>query len=255
MTTRGEFLQCLVDGDRQSLERTRLVRRKALLASIILEAALLAALLLWPLITPGELPRQFFVTPTPPYHSGSAAASGPSRGDWPNHPHVPPTPFKIIVQPPHIPVHVRDSSPDEPSGNTSGPGFGSTNIPGGGAGPGGGFIPGGSNNGPPSFSIPVPAAPEKPRLMSEGVMEAALIHKVQPQYPDAARLMHVAGTVRLRAVIGKDGSVTELEVLSGNPILVQAAVAAVRDWRYRPTRLNEEAVEVETYITVNFILE
>jgi len=59
----------------------------------------------------------------------------------------------------------------------------------------------------------------------------------------------------LRAIIGKDGSVSQLEVLSGNPILAQAAVAAVRGWRYRPTRLNEEAVEVETYITVNFILD
>jgi protein TonB len=67
--------------------------------------------------------------------------------------------------------------------------------------------------------------------------------------------MHVSGTVRLRAIIGKDGSVSQLEVLSGNPILTQAAVVAVREWRYRPTRLNEEAVEVETYITVNFILD
>lgn len=86
-------------------------------------------------------------------------------------------------------------------------------------------------------------------------MDAALIHKVQPQYPSAARLMHLQGTVRLRATIGKDGSVSELEVLSGNPILAQAAVAAVRDWRYRPTRLNNEEVEVETYITVNFVLD
>jgi TonB family protein len=86
-------------------------------------------------------------------------------------------------------------------------------------------------------------------------MEAALIQKVQPQYPTVARLMHISGTVRLRAIIGKDGSVSQLEVLSGNPLLAQAAVAAVREWRYRPTRLNEEAVEIETYITVNFILD
>jgi protein TonB len=91
--------------------------------------------------------------------------------------------------------------------------------------------------------------------MSEGVMEAALIYKVQPQYPAAARLMHLQGTVRLRAIIGKDGSVSELEVLGGNPILVQAAVAAVSEWRYRPTRLNNETVEVVTYITVNFVLD
>ena len=91
--------------------------------------------------------------------------------------------------------------------------------------------------------------------MSEGVMEAALTLKVQPLYPEPARLMHLQGTVRLRAIIGKDGSVSDLEVLSGNPILVQAALAAVREWRYRPTRLNNEAVEVETYITVSFVLD
>ena len=77
----------------------------------------------------------------------------------------------------------------------------------------------------------------------------------EPEYPAAARLMHLQGMVRLRAIIGKDGSVSSLEVLSGNPILVQAAVAAVREWRYRPTRLNNEAVEVETYITVTFVLD
>jgi len=97
--------------------------------------------------------------------------------------------------------------------------------------------------------------PEKPRPMSEGVMEAALLNKVQPQYPVAARLMHIAGIVRLQAIIGKDGSVRDVEVLSGNPILVQTALAAVRQWRYRPTELNHEIVEVETEITVNFILQ
>jgi protein TonB len=127
-------------------------------------------------------------------------------------------------------------------------------VPGGGSGPGE-FLLGGSNSGP-AISIPPPApAPEKPRPMSERVMEAALTYRVQPQYPAAARLMHLQGTVRLRAIIGRDGSVSELEVLSGNPILVQAAVAAVREWRYRPTRLNNETVEVETYITVNFVLD
>jgi protein TonB len=87
------------------------------------------------------------------------------------------------------------------------------------------------------------------------VMEAALLNKVQPQYPVAARLTHLAGTVRLHAIIGKDGRVRNVEVLSGNPILAQAALAAVREWRYRPTELNHEIVEVETEITVNFILQ
>ena len=253
MNMRDGFSQCLVDGDEQSLERARQLRRKALLASIIFEAALVAALLLWPLITLGNLPRQFFITPAPPYHGGSATAPGPSRGSPTNHPDghakIPP----IMVQPPSIPSHVQESPSDEAPGMSSGFGPGSTNVPGGGAGAGD-LLPGGSDSGP---AIPVrpAAAPEQPRPMSEGVMEAALTHRVQPDYPTAAKLMHLQGTVRLRAVIGKDGSVSELEVLSGNPILIQAAVVAVRQWRYRPTRLNNETVEVVTYITVNFILD
>ncbi len=253
MKKRDGFSQCLVDGDDQSLERTRQVRRRALLASIVLEAALVAALLLWPLITPGELPRQFFVTPAPPYHGGTNSAPAPPHGHPTNHPDGPAKLPEIMVQPPSIPSHVQESPSDGAPEIGSAQSFGATNLPGGGSGPGG-PLPGGSSSGP---AIPIPplAKPEKPRPMSEGVMEAALIQKVQPQYPTVARLMHVSGTVRLRAIIGKDGSVSQLEVLSGNPILAQAAVAAVREWRYRPTRLNEEAVEVETYITVNFILD
>jgi TonB family protein len=67
--------------------------------------------------------------------------------------------------------------------------------------------------------------------------------------------MHIAGAVRLQAIIGTDGRVRDVEVLSGNPILAQAALVAVREWRYRPTELNHEIVEVETEITVNFILQ
>lgn len=94
-----------------------------------------------------------------------------------------------------------------------------------------------------------------PLHVSTGMMEASLIRRVQPVYPPAARVMHLSGTVRLRALIGTDGNVRQLEVLNGNPILVQSALAAVRGWRYRPTFLNGEAVEVETYITVHFVLE
>jgi TonB family protein len=253
MKKREGFSQCLVDGDEQSLERTRQLRRRALLFSIILEVTLVAALLLWPLITPGELPRQFFVTPAPPYHGGTNSALAPSHGNPANHPDGPAKLPELMVQPPSIPVHVQESPLDSAPEIGSGHGFGLTNLPGSGSGPGD-LLPGGSTSGP---SIPTPplARPEKPLSISEGVMEAALIHKVQPQYPTAARLMHVSGTVRLRAIIAKDGSVSQLEVLSGNPLLAQAAVTAVREWRYRPTRLNEEAVEIETYITVNFILD
>ena len=85
-------------------------------------------------------------------------------------------------------------------------------------------------------------------------MNALLIHRVEPEYPQAAKWIHLSGTVVLRARIGTDGEVHELETVSGNPLLAQAARAAVLQWRYRPTMLNGQAVEVETQITVNFVM-
>ena len=79
-------------------------------------------------------------------------------------------------------------------------------------------------------------------------------HKVQPTYPPLARTARVQGSVVLAAVIGKDGTIQNLHVLSGHPLLTQAALDAVRQWRYRPYILNGEPVEVDTQVTVNFTL-
>jgi protein TonB len=92
-------------------------------------------------------------------------------------------------------------------------------------------------------------------MISKGVMDAFLVERVQPEYPATAKMIRLSGAVQLRAVIGIDGSIRHLAVVSGNPILTHAAVAAVRLWRYEPTRLNGEPVEVETQITVNFVFE
>ncbi|MGH9560014.1 MAG: energy transducer TonB, partial [Terracidiphilus sp.] len=116
-------------------------------------------------------------------------------------------------------------------------------------------IPGGVDHGAIVNLAPPPSAPRtKPLPQSEGVMAARLVLRVQPEYPRMATRMHLSGAVRLRAVIGTDGSVQQIELLSGNPILAQSAVAAVRQWRYEPTRLNGQPVEVVTNITVTFIL-
>jgi protein TonB len=80
------------------------------------------------------------------------------------------------------------------------------------------------------------------------------VHKVQPDYPPLARQARIQGAVVLQAVISRDGAIENLQVLSGHPMLVQAAVQAVRQWRYRPYVLNGEPVEVETQVTVNFVL-
>jgi protein TonB len=86
------------------------------------------------------------------------------------------------------------------------------------------------------------------------MMEGNLVLRVQPAYPLLARQVRVQGLVVLRAVISRDGTIENLQVLSGHPMLVQAAVDAVRQWRYRPYVLNGEPVEVETEVKVNFIL-
>jgi len=85
-------------------------------------------------------------------------------------------------------------------------------------------------------------------------MEGNLIHRVQPEYPALAKQARIQGTVVLRAVINREGTIQDLQVLSGHPLLVQAAINAVRQWRYRPYYLNDQAVEVETQVTVNFTL-
>jgi periplasmic protein TonB len=248
MREREDFSRCLVDGDKQSLARSRWIRREAVLVSIILEAALVAAMFLLPLITPGLPPQQFLITPAPPYHGGGSNSSTQKPSTAPHST----TTYPVAGRPADNSAQVQPYSAGEAP--EIGSGFG----PGGslGSGTGGGEdVPGGIGPRP----IPEPPKPKvekpRPRQMSEGVMEAALLNKVQPQYPPAARLMHIAGSVRLQAIIGKDGRVRDVQVLSGHPLLVQAALAAVREWRYRPTELNHEIVEVETEITVNFVLD
>jgi len=81
-----------------------------------------------------------------------------------------------------------------------------------------------------------------------------LIHDVKPQYPPQARQARIEGTVVLLAVIGKDGSVRDVQVKSGSPLLAQAAIEAVKQWRYKPYLLNGQPVEVDTQITINFTL-
>ena len=80
------------------------------------------------------------------------------------------------------------------------------------------------------------------------------MHRVQPAYPAAAKLAGLQGEVVLQATISRQGRVEEIAIVDGNPILARAAVAAVRQWLYRPYELNGEPVEVQTHITVNFLL-
>jgi protein TonB len=82
--------------------------------------------------------------------------------------------------------------------------------------------------------------------------EARLVNRVEPIYPKMAIITNIRGEVKLHAVIARDGSIQSLNVTSGHPILAAAALEAVRQWRYQPYILNGDAVEVETFISVNF---
>ncbi len=99
----------------------------------------------------------------------------------------------------------------------------------------------------------VPVVPQRVRI-SQGVTKGLLIHRVEPAYPTLARAARVQGEVVLSAVIDVNGQITNLQLVSGHPMLVPSAIAAVRQWRYKPYLLNGTPVEVETTITVIFSL-
>ena len=93
-----------------------------------------------------------------------------------------------------------------------------------------------------------------PVVRASHAEEGLLIRQIKPTYPPLAKQTRIQGTVVLQAIIARDGTIQQLRVASGHPILTQAAVEAVQQWRYRPYLLNGEPVEVETQITVNFTL-
>lgn len=103
--------------------------------------------------------------------------------------------------------------------------------------------------------VAVPTLNQQKLRVSSGVAQAQLTHRVNPQYPPEAFQSRVHGTVVLQAVIGKDGAVKGLKVVSGPPMLIKSATEAVKQWRYKPFTLDGEPVEADTQINVNFSLE
>jgi len=101
--------------------------------------------------------------------------------------------------------------------------------------------------------VPKVATPQRVRV-SQGVTQGLLIRKIQPTYPPLARQARIQGSVLLQAEISKEGTIENLRLISGHPMLAPAAIEAVKQWRYKPYILNGEPVEVETQITVNFTL-
>ncbi|HEV2962918.1 MAG TPA: TonB family protein [Candidatus Angelobacter sp.] len=217
--------------------------------STLVQLSIIGILVLLPLIFTEALPKAqlnslFILTPPPP--------------PPPPPPPAPPrvvrrvseivndtlrTPSKIPKKIEHI---VEDEAPPPASAGVIGGVVGG--VPGG--------TPGGvigslvSSNAPPP--PPAPKAPTGPKKVSSGVMEGNLIKRIDPPYPNMAKIAHIQGDVVLQATISKQGTIENLRGVSGHPILIQAAMEAVRQWRYRPYELNSEPVEVETTVTVRF---
>ena len=99
-----------------------------------------------------------------------------------------------------------------------------------------------------------PRIPPARVRISQRAAEALLVDKIVPRYPDDAKMGRIQGAVVLRVIIGRDGKVKSVDVISGHPLLVPDTVAAVKGWRYRPYQINGQPVEVETQVTVSFTL-
>jgi protein TonB len=214
--------------------------------SFAMQGMLAGGLVLLPLIytegLPGRQLTSFLTAPTPP--PGPAPLAGHTRG-------VPPQPTladKVRVPnwiPPRIAiVHDQAASADT---------VGAPDVDG---------IPGGTGTVPNSVissviriapTMPKVVAPPKVRV-SSGVAQGLLIHQTKPVYPPLAVAARIQGTVLLQAVVARNGTVQDLRVVSGHPLLVKAAMDAVKQWRYKPYRLNDQPVEVDTEVIVNFTL-
>jgi|SRR5215472_13284573 protein TonB len=106
----------------------------------------------------------------------------------------------------------------------------------------------------PAPSPTTPTAPAAPVRMGGDVLAAKLIKRIVPVYPALAKQARISGTVRLEGIVGKDGTIRDLRLIHGHPLLAPAALAAVKQWLYSPTLLNGQPVEVSAPIDVNFVL-
>ena len=222
------------------------------LFSFVLQMILLGVLILIPLLYTEALPKQqlmtFLVAPPPPPPPPPPAAA----------------PIKVVKQiqteiingqlrtPTKIPQKIQMIKEEEappPMNSMAGVVGG---VPGGVPGGQMGGVIGGIISSTP-VSVPKVATPQRVRV-SQGVTQGLLIRKVQPTYPPLARQARIQGAVLLQAEISKDGTIQNLRLISGHPMLTSAAIDAVKQWRYKPYILNGEPVEVETQITVNFTL-
>jgi TonB family protein len=234
------FSGCLVDGDAATTARERKIKRRAIVISVVLQTMGLGALVIAPLLArPAELTERV-VTPVPPYSHHAA-----SRVRTETNIERPTTAHCVYC--------VRDIQPiarthDGPA-PTGYPNF-MIDIPG--SGPSTGPL---NLIDPRAQPTPPDQPPQKRRIHESSIDPAMLTRRVEPIYPSIPKQLHRSGKVELRAIIGIDGGIQSLEVVSGDPLFVDSALQAVRQWHYKPTYLNNQAVEIDTYITVIYTLQ
>ncbi len=234
-------------------------KRATIPVAYIFEVIIIGAMVLYPLIMTEALPKAQLMTflaappPPPPPPPPPAAAPQPVRV-------IKRVSVEDIMKAPTVIPKTIARIKDEPEPP---PQTGAVGVVGGvpGGVPGGqvGGVLGGVIGGVLSSAPPPPPPPKAvtpKRIRVGGQVEAAkLIFQPKPEYPPLAKMARIQGTVRLEAIISKDGTIQDLKVLSGHPLLVKAALEAVQRWRYQPTLLNGEPVEVVTEIDVNFTLQ
>ena len=241
----GSLQGCFVEGTPEQRARQRSIRRRALIISIATQAAILTAIILVPLFGKPERVALANVMPIPPYFHTNT----PERRSTTPQPTQPPTRnLCATCYSPNFPPHppTTDNTPQQDP------------------------IPGelqGSDNQRTPWGIDLGDArrqPERPadltpppphRVVMTHLESAMLIRRVEPIYPPLARQIHKEGQVELRAVIATDGTIQSLQVVSGDALFLNSAKDAVTQWRYRPTVLNGQPVEIETYITVIYTLQ
>lgn len=237
----------------ESGNRLRTKRGATTLVSFILQVVLVGILVILPLVFTEALPKQqlmtFLVAPPPPPPPPPPAAATPIKTvkvvqtDIINGQLRTPTKIPEKVQ------MIKEEEAPPPVMSASGVVGG---VPGGVPGGQMGGVIGGIISSTP-VAVPKAAAPQRVRV-SQGVSQGLLIKKVQPTYPPLARQARIQGTVMLQAEISKDGTIENLRLMSGHPMLAPAAIEAVKQWRYKPYMLNGEPVAVETTVMVNFTL-
>ena len=234
------FEQSLVE----STGRIRTRSRRYAVPSFLLEAALVTTLILLPYLYPAVLPRTSLTTPLiapPPPPSAPAPAQLTTAA-----PTASPQTLNVYA-PPRIPNNI-PQIPDNPPGPiVPGTAFLGPGVPGISTAP---LFP----STPPAVPSQPMAKPAGPLRISAGVAAGQLIVPIQPRYPAIAQQARIQGTVVVSALIGADGRIASLHVLSGSPLLVPAATQAIQRARYRPWTLNGQPVEVETTISVVFSL-